>query len=196
MEIDKNASPESITHTEDLNPDFASEVMQRSGVEFSACYHCSGCIGVCPLSHAMDYPPNRMIRLLQLGMKKEALESSAIWLCIGCNTCSHHCPMRIDMSAIMDSLRQIALEEGKTATEPAILNFHKDVLHSINRYGRTHKLEIMLRYKARNWDWFSDVLVGAKMFAKGKLDILPSKTKAIDQIRASFDTNKGGIPHE
>lgn len=196
MEIDKNASPKSIIHTDDLNPDFASEVRQHSGVEFSTCYHCSGCIGICPFSHAMDYPPNRMIRLVQLGMKKEALESSAIWLCVGCHTCSHHCPMLIDMSAIMDSLRQIALEEGKIVAEPDILNFHRDVLHSINRYGRTHELEIMLRYKARNWDWFTDLIVGAKMFTKGKLHIKPSKIKAIDRIRATFDPNKDVVVHE
>jgi len=44
------------------------------------------------------------------------------------------------------------------------------VLGSIERYGRTHKLEIMLRYKLKTRDLISDWTVGMKMLAKRKLD--------------------------
>ena len=36
--------------------------------------------------------------------------------------------------------------------EPNILDFHREVLHSINQYGQPHKLGIMLGYKARGHD--------------------------------------------
>ena len=196
MESEIDVPQDSVIDADDLDPGFASEVRQRSGVEFSACYHCSGCVGVCHFSHAMDYPPNRMVRLIQLGMRKEALGSSAIWLCVGCNTCSHHCPMRVDMPAIMDALRQMAIEEGVTPAEPNVLHFHRDLLRSVKRYGRTHKLEIMVRYKIRNLDFFSDMGVGAKLFTRGKIDVIPSRTKAIDQVRAAFDADKGDSRHE
>ena len=32
--------------------------------------------------------------------------------------------------------------------EPNILDFHREVLHSINQYGQAHKLGIMWLYKS------------------------------------------------
>ena len=143
----------------------------------------------------MDYPPNSIIRLAQLGFRKEALENSGIWICVGCNTCSVQCPNAIDISAVNDALRQMALEEGAEAAEPHILAFHKEVLSSIKRYGRTHKLEIMMRYKLKKRDWFSDVLVGMKMLVKRKLDLLPSTVKAVGEIRRFFRRKSGVTPN-
>ena len=164
-----------------------NEVKQRSGVNFNQCWHCQSCAGGCPFVAAMDYPPNRVIRLVQLGLKKEALESTGIWICVGCNTCSIQCPNAIDIPAVNDALREMAIEEGVTVAEPDILNFHQEVLNSIERYGRTHKFEIMLRYKLRRRDWFSDMAVGLKMFAKRKLELLPSRSRDMQTIKGLFD---------
>ncbi|MBW1892522.1 MAG: 4Fe-4S dicluster domain-containing protein [Deltaproteobacteria bacterium] len=168
-----------------------SDVMQRAGVNLGLCWHCNCCAGGCPFAEAMDYHPNGVIRLIQLGFKKKVLESSAIWICVGCNTCSVECPQAIDMPAIMDALRQMAMEEGVDIAEPDILNFHKEVLNSIKRYGRTHKLEIMLRYKIKQRDLFSDMDVGLKMLAKRKLDLTPSRVKGIEDIRQFFNNQEG-----
>ncbi|UCD78700.1 MAG: 4Fe-4S dicluster domain-containing protein [Desulfobacterales bacterium] len=166
---------------------FTSNVMQRSGVNINLCWHCQSCAGGCPFVNAMDYPPNRVIRLIQLGLRKEALESSGIWVCVGCNTCSIQCPNAIDIPAVNDALREMAIEEGVVVAEPDILNFHREVLHSVKRYGRTHKFEIMLRYKLRRHDWFSDAAVGLKMFIKRKLELLPSRSRDMKTIKRLFD---------
>jgi heterodisulfide reductase subunit C len=134
----------------------------------------------------MTYRPNGVIRLVQLGLKTEALECSDIWLCMGCNTCSTACPMAIDIAAVMSALREMAMEEGVRIAEPGILNFHQEVLDSIQRYGRTHKLEIMIRYKLRQRDLFSDMDMGLRMLAKRKLDLRPSKIIHRKQIRKLF----------
>jgi len=165
---------------------FTSKVIQRSGVNINLCWHCQSCAGGCPFVGAMDYPPNRVIRLVQLGLSKEALASSGIWICVGCNTCSIQCPNAIDIPAVNDALREMAIEEGAVVAEPDILNFHKEVLHSIERYGRTHKFEIMLRYKLRRHDWFSDASVGLKMFVKRKLELWPSRSRDMDAIKGLF----------
>jgi len=94
--------------------------------------------------------------------------------------------MAIDISAMMDALRKIAIAEGVQISEPGILNFHHEVLNSLRRYGRTHKLEIMMRYKLRQRDFFSDMELGLKMLAKRKLDLKPSKVEDPDQIRKLF----------
>ena len=170
-----------------MDSGFVAEVKRRCGVEIKQCWHCQSCANGCPFVRAMDYPPNRVIRLVQLGLRKEALESSGIWICVGCNTCSIQCPNSIDIPAVNDALRQIALEEGVVVGEPNILNFHQAVLQSIERHGRSHKLEIMLRYKLKKHDWFSDMSVGLKLFAKRKLELIPSRTKNIAEIRRLFE---------
>ena len=182
-----HAIPAEIVNLRQTVSSFAGEVIRRSGVEINKCWHCQTCASGCPFVRAMDYPPNRVIRLVQLGLRKEALESSGIWICVGCNTCSIQCPNCIDIAAVNDALRQMAMAEGVVVAEPNILNFHQAVLQSIQRHGRTHKLEVMLRYKLKKNDWFSDMAVGMKMFAKRKLELLPSKSKNIAEIRKLFD---------
>jgi len=176
-----------IVNLNQTDSGFATDVIRRSGVDINKCWHCQTCAGGCPFVRAMDYPPNRVIRMVQLGLRKEALESSGIWICVGCNTCSIQCPNCIDIPAINDTLRQIAMQECVGIAEPNILNFHEAVLQSIQRHGRTHKLEVMMRYKLKKHDWFSDMTVGLKMFAKRKLELLPSKSKNIAEIRKLFD---------
>ncbi len=171
---------------------FAEEVLRRSGVNYHMCWQCRSCGSGCPFSHAMDYFPNEVIRLVQLGQKQEALECSGIWICVGCNTCCIQCPNLIDIPALYDTLRHMTLEEGYTVAEPDILNFHREVVDSIKRYGRTHKLEIMVRFKLKKRDWLNDLSVGAKLLAKGKLELLPSKIKNLKDIRRIFKRSRKG----
>jgi hypothetical protein len=103
--------------------------------------------------------------------------------------------LKIDIAALMDVMRQMAIEGGVALAEPDILAFHREVVGSINRYGRTHKLEIMMRYKIGQLDLFSDIDVGLKMLAKRKLDLLPSKIsdqRAINRIVQACGVNGNG----
>jgi heterodisulfide reductase subunit C len=159
------------------------------GEDYHRCFHCRCCGSGCPFIEAMDRPPNTVIRLLQFGQLQEALHSSTIWVCVACNTCSMECPMAIDIAALMDRLRHLALEKGVMVAEPDVLKFHDAVLDSIARYGRAHKLEIMMRYKLTTRHWLQDFQVGLKMLAKRKLDLLPSRVQRMDEIKALYNSS-------
>jgi heterodisulfide reductase subunit C len=186
MRNHSNSPTNNLIDLSGMDTRFGAEVKRRSGVDFYSCWQCKSCVNGCPFSQAMDYPPNGIIRLIQLGQKQQVLQSSTIWICVGCNTCSIQCPNAIDIPGVNDTLREIAIEEGITVAEPDIYNLHREVLHSIERYGRTHKLEIMMRYKLRKKDWLTDFAVGLKMLAKRKLDLLPSRISDIGKIRRLF----------
>jgi len=169
----------------DNHQSLSDEIKARAGINFNACLHCKTCANGCPFLEGMDYAPNEIIRLVQFGMEQEALKSSTIWVCVGCNTCSSSCPMAIDIPAVMDTLRHKALESGIEIAEPDILNFHTEVLNTVEKYGRTHKLEIMMRYKLKKMDLLTDMGLGLKMLKKRKLDLTPSKVqdkKSIEKI--------------
>lgn len=177
---------ESIILTDKAH-DFIEEIESLSHANLSRCLHCLCCSGGCPFSRDMDILPNAVIRMIQFGMKEQVLNCSTIWLCVGCNTCSMECPNAVDIAAIMDVLRQIAIRENHQIAEPGILTFHQKVIDSISKYGRTHKLEIMMRYKVSEKDFFSDIDLGLKMLSKRKLDLMPSKIKHKKDIKKLFE---------
>ncbi|MCX5878831.1 MAG: 4Fe-4S dicluster domain-containing protein [Deltaproteobacteria bacterium] len=184
--MEKNSLPSVLIDLKSCDLSFRHEVNERSGENVGLCWHCRTCAGGCPYVKAMDYHPHAVFRLVQLGLRKEALESSTIWICVSCNTCSIQCPAAIDIPAIMDALRHMALAEGVKIAQPEIVKFHEEVLGSIKRYGRTHKLEIMMRYKVRMRQWFQDMDLGLKMLARRKLDLTPSKIERPEEVSRLF----------
>ena len=188
---DSNAnSNDQVIHIDGAMERFSRQILNRSGVNVNLCLHCQSCASGCPFTEAMDLLPNRVLRLVQLGLDGEAIRCATIWACVGCNTCSIQCPMAIDIPAMMDALRQMAIEKGAEIAEPDVLAFHREVLRSVEKYGRTHKLEIMLRFKLKTRNYFSDLQTGLRMLAKRKLDLSPSKVERIAEVKSIFNANK------
>lgn len=95
-----------------LNSDLLREVEELSGQNLFACYQCGKCSAGCPLTFAMDLLPHQVIRLLQMGRGKEALDCRTIWYCVACLTCSTRCPKGVDVAKVMEALRTLLLREG------------------------------------------------------------------------------------
>ncbi len=153
----------------------AEAILAHSGVNINVCLHCLSCAGGCPFVAAMDYRPKQIIRMLQFDQVDDVLRSATIWTCDACNTCSAQCLMAIDIPAVMDALRQQAIHAGVAVAEPDVLAFQREVQRSIERYGRTHKEEIMLRFKLKTGDLLGDALTGLRMLATRKLELTPSR---------------------
>ncbi|MFO7713192.1 4Fe-4S dicluster domain-containing protein [Desulfosarcina sp.] len=172
---------------------FLKIVNHLSRQNVNMCWHCLACGGGCPFSSHMDLLPNQVIRLVQLGSGEEALRCRTIWLCVGCHTCSSQCPNSIDVAAVMDALRQLAIRNGIAAPEMDIFRFHKYVYGSIARHGRLNKLEAMVQFKVLSGRIFSDLQSGLKMITRGKLELL-SQTVAdrdeVDRIFAHYDRRR------
>lgn len=94
-----------------LDFDFEAMVEQRSGEDLSRCYYCLKCTAGCPSAPAMPYGPAQMVRLVQLGLKDELLESRSIWFCLHCETCGARCPNEISIAGLTRALREMAMEE-------------------------------------------------------------------------------------
>jgi len=164
---------------------FSPEIKAASGTNFYRCYQCLTCSLGCPSAFAMDYLPNQIVRMVQLGLKRKTLTSSTLWVCANCETCVTRCPNDVDILRLMDALREIALQEG-TVKERAVTAFHQAFLDNIKRWGRQHELTLMLKLKLKTMDFFSDLDLGIKMFLKGKLKLLPRSLKAVREMRAIF----------
>jgi heterodisulfide reductase subunit C len=134
----------------------------------------------------MDYTPAQILRLVQLGQKDTLLHSSAIWLCIGCETCGTRCPNEIHAGAVIDALRHIAIAEAVPPAERSVFKLHQAFLDSIRTWGRLHELSMLMEYKLISRDLLSDLDMGLDMFLKGKIHPLPKRIKGVEQVKALF----------
>jgi heterodisulfide reductase subunit C len=170
---------------------FLEEVNKRiHGVPLQACYHCRKCTAGCPTAAHMEYNPNKVIKMIQYGQKEKVLNSSTIWLCLSCETCITRCPNKVDIARMMDVLRQMAIEEGIGAQEKNVLRFHEAFLASIKSGGRINELMMTIHYKLKSGDLFADAAMAPGMFLKGKLAILPPRTKDLKSVKDIFEKTK------
>ena len=170
---------------------FLQDVNEKiNGVPIQRCYHCRKCTAGCPAASIMEYNPNKVIRMIQLGQRDEVLKSSTIWLCMSCETCITRCPNEVDIARMMDVLRQMALEAGVGAKEKNILKFHEAFLANIQIGGRINEPLMLAHYKLKSGDYFSDLAMGAGMFMKGKIHLIAPRTKNMKAVRNIFAQTK------
>jgi heterodisulfide reductase subunit C len=165
---------------------FIERVSDLSHQNVRRCYYCLRCSAGCPAAPFMEFTPAQILRFVQLGQKDTLLHASAIWLCIGCETCGTRCPNEIHAGAVIDALRQIALQEHVPAAERSVLKLHQAFLDSIRHWGRLHELTMLMQYKLTSRDLFSDLDMGLDMFLKGKIHPLPKRIAGMEQVKRLF----------
>jgi heterodisulfide reductase subunit C len=171
---------------------FRRLVEARAGTAVGLCYQCRKCTAGCPVAEVMDHPPGEVVRLAQLGQRTALLGSSAIWLCAGCETCAARCPNNVNIPAVMDVLREEAIAAGVAAAVPQAQVFHESFLAPVRAAGRQYEAGMLVLYKAVSLDVFSDLGVGVKMLAKGKIPLLPKRVRGLRQVRGIFARSAGG----
>ncbi len=100
------------------NPPLIRLIEELSGQRVDDCYQCGCCTAGCPVGELMDPPPSKAIRLLQLGLVEELLESEGIWLCASCLVCGSRCPRNVDYAKIAEACRAIMLRAKRSRVDP------------------------------------------------------------------------------
>lgn len=169
-----------------------AEALAARGAAVDACYQCLRCSAGCPVLPFMDVAPNRVVRLVQMGLDERVLSSRTIWLCVSCQTCTTRCPNEVDIAHMMDVLRQESMRRKVPCPEPAIEKFHRAFLRVLRR-GRVHELSLIGRYKLATGRFADDVKLGIEMFRRGRIKLLPPRARGGAAVRALFrKAGKGG----
>jgi NADPH-dependent glutamate synthase beta subunit-like oxidoreductase len=103
----------------DFEPQFKSEIAAMPGGEqVNLCYDCGSCTGACPVSEAgTGFDPRKILHMIKTGLKDQLLGSPTIWHCTHCDTCLFVCPQSVRFSAVVDVLREMAIQGGYAGGE-------------------------------------------------------------------------------
>lgn len=170
-----------------MNYEFADRVPKGTGQKVISCYQCRKCTAGCPLAFAMDYPPDRIIRLVVLGLEEKVLRSKAIWICSSCQTCTARCPNGIDIAGVIDGLKHIAAKAGMVHYDCRdIYFFHKLFLEDALSRGRIYEPFVLGKYslkfakrKLKNGTIWEDLRKGLFLLRHGRMRIVPSKSRPL-----------------
>jgi len=174
---------------EESRKDFLREVIKLPGGEkILGCIQCGSCAGGCPTRFAMDYSPMQIIKMIDLGLKREVLSSSTIWVCSTCYTCATRCPRNVGFPTLMMALRNKAIQ-GNMVKNPANSKFHRYFFEVVNKYGKLHESELSIKLldKSDIHSLRSTLGLGLRLLRKGKLEIRGQKIEQASILRAMLE---------
>jgi heterodisulfide reductase subunit C len=193
--VEKVLTVEQVIRLKDCDPNFVNEVIEAGGEKAHVCYQCGTCTAGCPTVYAMDYTPRQIMRMVNLGMKKQVLESDTIWLCASCYTCQTRCPRGVEITSIMAALKSLAIKEGVHVANrrgPIFCNSFVEIAMS---YGRMFEPLLMIKFAYKSEGSLKGALkhlmkntsLGLELTKKGKMAFLPHKIRGREQIRKIYE---------
>jgi len=184
----------------DRGDHFLSRIEGETGENLSACYQCERCTNGCPVSHYMDIKPHQVIRYVQLGWREELLRSGTIWICLSCETCTTYCPNEVGVAETINHLRTMAAQSVIEPKEKYLAVFHRTFMEQLERFGRVNEFWLMnaytlkpgvLREKINSGLMKEEFFLGLELLKKGRLHVLPKRSRGIAKIRALYKARKG-----
>jgi len=179
------------------NPEIKKTIARMEaqlGHPLSQCYQCGKCSAGCPAAYAMAEPPNRIIRLLQLGLYDRALDQNSYWVCSSCEMCSARCPRNVEIKEIMEALRHDAYRRGMTSGERPVPMFHKAFLKTVEWFGRLYEPGLIMLNNLLSGRLFKDFTAAPGMVFKGKIKLMPGRGADNAAVRRIFKYSREEAP--
>lgn len=184
----------------DRGDHFLQRMEGETGANIAACYQCERCTNSCPVSAYMDIKPHQVIRYTQLGRREALMASATIWVCLSCEMCTTYCPNEVRVAELILHLRSLASRSSVQPKEKQLAVFHRTFLEELQRRGRVNEFWLMgalnrkpevLREKLRSGALKEEIGLGLTLWRKGRLKVIPSRCRAVAEIRKLVRRRKG-----
>jgi heterodisulfide reductase subunit C len=172
---------------------FLKEVLADApgGERIVHCLQCGTCGGSCPSGPDMQYTPRGIFALINANEREKVLKSNTMWCCVSCYFCTTRCPQQIPITDIMYALKRLAIREGmaKDTDAPALAKTFTDL---VERYGRSFELGLASRFYLFNKPFAMLKMgpMGLKMFTRGRMSLVPTKIRNLEQLQAIINKAK------
>ena len=181
------------------------EVSKRSGQNLQACYQCRRCAAGCPVGEETGVTPDRLIRMIVLGDREEAVNNLLVWKCVACYTCGTRCPNNIQTARITETLKQMAKKAHARPLTPRIADFHSAFMTSTRHLGRFNEIESLTIYETKTAlkelsqgkvkavinEMIGQARLALDMMKKKRLHLGVDRVKARSEVQALFEKAKG-----
>jgi len=121
---------------------FRDEIEALSGLNPNLCFQCSKCSSGCPLVDKMDLKPAQVMHSIRLGLEELVLNSQAIWLCVGCETCAARCPQKVSPAAAMTAARLLAHRKGVKPSVKEVDIYYRGFMNNMLLNGKIHDASV------------------------------------------------------
>jgi len=175
------------TETDRRGSSFLKEIIAETpgGERIVHCLQCGSCGGSCPNGADMQYTPRTLFAMINADQREEVLSSNTMWCCVSCYFCTTRCPQDIPITEIMYALKRLAIRDGlaKDTDAPALARTFTSLL---DRYGRSFELGLASRFYLFNKPLAMLRMgpLGLSMFTRGRMSLVPTRIRQIDQLQA------------
>ncbi|NLF08603.1 MAG: hypothetical protein GX594_11585 [Pirellulaceae bacterium] len=182
-------------HIAEKKGTFLEEVIEATpgGERLVHCMQCGSCGGSCPSSADMEYTPRTLIAMINANDRSAVLAANTMWACVSCYFCTSRCPQNIPITDIIYTLKRMSIAEQRHrgTDAPALAKTFTDF---VDKYGRSYEAGLATGYhllkRMKPLELMKMGPMGIKMFTRGRMAIMPSKIRQIDQLRAIINKAK------
>jgi len=168
---------------------FLDEVIESTpgGERLVHCLQCGSCGGSCPSGADMEYTPRGLFALVNAGDRDAVLEANTMWACVSCYFCTSRCPQNIPITDIMYTLKRMSIAERRyrNTDAPALA---KTFTGFVEKFGRSYEAGLATGYhllrRRKPLEMMKMGPMGLAMFTRGRMAILPTKIRQIEQLRS------------
>jgi len=94
------------------------------------------------MAEKMDLKPAQVMHSIRLGRADSVLNSQAIWLCVGCETCSARCPQQAEPAAAMNAARLLAIKKGIPPSVREMGIYYRGFVDNMRLNGKIHDASV------------------------------------------------------
>jgi heterodisulfide reductase subunit C len=138
----------------------------------------------------MDLKPAQVMHSIRLGFEDVVLNSQAIWLCVGCETCSARCPQQVEPAAAMSAARLLALKKGVKPSMREVSIYYRGFVYNMRLNGKIHDASVAGLTQLLTGQLMDNLPLAWKLFIRGRVKLPPMPfgghnfRKLYDRIKA------------
>jgi heterodisulfide reductase subunit C len=168
---------------------FSQEVMNLlyadDGKTLGSCVQCATCSATCPAVEFMDHSPRELIAMINAGLKDKVLASNTFWTCASCYSCSEKCPKGIHPAEMMYALKRYSLWKGQYQEGLIGPEFSRRFVKTILKTGKSYEpgYAPAFIFEGGFQGLLREMQTGLKLLRRGRLPLIPSKIKRVQNFR-------------
>ena len=121
------------------------------------------------MADRMDLKPAQLMHNIRLGREQEVLHSRAIWLCLGCETCTARCPQEVHPAEAIAAARALAIKKGIRPRVKEVGIYYQGFINNMRMNGKIHDASIAAIAGLRTGRILKDLPLAWKLMIRGRI---------------------------